>query len=326
MPCATELSVGLGVLDLEDVQLDLLAGELLEVGADALGLGAAATDHDARAGGVDVDANAVTRALDLDVAHSGAVEVRLQELADLDVLGHVVGVALSGLRRVGEPTRHVVGGDAEAEAVRVYLLAHYLLAFLVLAAGAASAASGVESTTVMWLVRFLIWNARPWARGRKRLSVVPSSTYALATYRSCSSRYSLSLSALTRAFAIAAATELADRLARRLRRELQDGEGLLGLLALDEGDDTTSLLRGHADVSHTCDGLHHFSLLLSRLAATALLVVLLVAAEGAGGREFAQLVADHGLGHEHGMCLRPSCTRSCDPAWPGRSSSDVTRS
>src|SRR5690606_27353096 len=41
-----ELSVGLGVLDLEDVQLDLLARELLEVAADALGLGATATDHD----------------------------------------------------------------------------------------------------------------------------------------------------------------------------------------------------------------------------------------------------------------------------------------
>src|ERR671913_1717075 len=40
-----------------------------------------------------------------------------------------------------------------------------------------------------------------------------------------------------------------------------------------------------------------------RLAATALLVVLLMAAEGAGGREFAQLVADHGLGHEHGDVL-----------------------
>src|SRR5918993_5359553 len=34
-------------------------------------------------------------------------------------------------------------------------------------------------------------------------------------------------------------------------------------------------------------------------AATALLVVLHVAAEGAGGREFAQFVADHALGHEH---------------------------
>src|SRR5688572_30753974 len=39
------------------------------------------------------------------------------------------------------------------------------------------------------------------------------------------------------------------------------------------------------------------------LAATTLLVVLHVAAEGAGGREFAQLVTDHALGHEHGDVL-----------------------
>src|SRR5690349_24548514 len=38
-------------------------------------------------------------------------------------------------------------------------------------------------------------------------------------------------------------------------------------------------------------------------AAAALLVVLHVAAEGAGGRELAQLVTDHGLGHEHGDVL-----------------------
>src|SRR6478735_6634076 len=38
-------------------------------------------------------------------------------------------------------------------------------------------------------------------------------------------------------------------------------------------------------------------------AAAALLVVLHVAAEGAGGREFAQFVSDHGLGHEHGDVL-----------------------
>src|SRR6188472_3825520 len=38
-------------------------------------------------------------------------------------------------------------------------------------------------------------------------------------------------------------------------------------------------------------------------AAAALLVVLHVAAEGAGGRELAQFVADHGLGHEHGDVL-----------------------
>ena len=62
-----ELRVDLGVLDLEDVQLHLLAGELLEVAADAVGLGAAAADDDAGTRGVDVDADPVTGALDLDL-------------------------------------------------------------------------------------------------------------------------------------------------------------------------------------------------------------------------------------------------------------------
>src|SRR5699024_1130200 len=46
-----------------------------------------------------------------------------------------------------------------------------------------------------------------------------------------------------------------------------------------------------------------YSSCVAASAATALLVVLHVAAEGTGGRELAQLVADHGLGHEHGDVL-----------------------
>src|SRR5690606_2600881 len=202
-----ELGLGLGVLDLEDVELDLLAGELLEVGADALGLGAAPADHDARAGGVDVDADAVTRALDLDLRHTGAVELRLQHFAALDVLGHEVGVALTGLGGGRGPPRRVGGGGAQTEAVGVDLLAHYLPAFFA-AVPSATSSSGVASTTVMWLVRLLMRNARPCARGWNRLSVVPSSTNARATTRSASSRNVFEASAFTRAFAIAAATSL----------------------------------------------------------------------------------------------------------------------
>ena len=61
--------VELGLLDLLDVELDLVvAGDLGEPGAQAVGLGAAATDDDAGTGGVHVDAEAVTGALDLDAA------------------------------------------------------------------------------------------------------------------------------------------------------------------------------------------------------------------------------------------------------------------
>ena len=71
-----QLELDLGVLDLEDVELDLLARELLELAADAVGLGATTADDDARTRGVDVDANTVARALDLDLGDACALEAR----------------------------------------------------------------------------------------------------------------------------------------------------------------------------------------------------------------------------------------------------------
>src|SRR6185312_4668326 len=68
-----QLRVDLGVLHLEDVQLHLLAGELLQRSADAVRLGATAADHDARTGGVDVDPDPVTGALDLHAGDAGAL-------------------------------------------------------------------------------------------------------------------------------------------------------------------------------------------------------------------------------------------------------------
>src|SRR6476620_4306860 len=114
-----QLAVDLGVLDLEDVELDLLARELLELAADAVGLGAAAADDDARPGGVDVDADPVTGALDLDLGDAGPLHALGHELADRDVFLDVVLVQL-----VGVPPGLVVRGDAEPEPVRVDLLTH----------------------------------------------------------------------------------------------------------------------------------------------------------------------------------------------------------
>ena len=69
--------VELGLLDLLDVELDLVvAGDLGEPGAQAVGLGAAAADDDAGTGGVHVDAQAVTGALDLDAADGGVRQLR----------------------------------------------------------------------------------------------------------------------------------------------------------------------------------------------------------------------------------------------------------
>ena len=120
-PLGDERGVELGLLDLLDVERDLvlLAGDLLEVLLQALGLGAAATDHDARAGRVDVDADAVGVALDLDAAHGRALELPGQVVADLPVLDDEVLVAA-----LLEPARLPVRRDAETETVGVYLLAH----------------------------------------------------------------------------------------------------------------------------------------------------------------------------------------------------------
>src|SRR5690606_19857218 len=109
-----QLRVGLGVLHLEDVQLHLLAGQLLQLAANALRLGAVTADHDARPRGVDVDADPVPGALDLHRGDTGPLQALQQRLADLDVLAHVVGVLL-----VGVPAALVVGRDAQPEAVRV---------------------------------------------------------------------------------------------------------------------------------------------------------------------------------------------------------------
>ncbi|OLP61926.1 hypothetical protein BJM39_21970 [Salmonella enterica subsp. enterica serovar Javiana] len=119
-----ELGVDLGVLDLEDVQLHLLARELLELATDAVGLGAATTDDDAGTRGVDVHTDAVTGALDLDAGDAGPLHALGHEFADGDVFLDVVAVALALLGGVSEPAALVLGGDAEAEAVRVDLLAH----------------------------------------------------------------------------------------------------------------------------------------------------------------------------------------------------------
>ena len=116
-----ERGVELGLLDLLDVQLDLVvAGDLREPGTKAIGLGAAAADDDAGTSGVHVDAQPVTGALDLDAADRRVRHLRHEVVADLPVLDEVVGVLA-----VAEPPALPVGGDTEAEPVRVDLLAHY---------------------------------------------------------------------------------------------------------------------------------------------------------------------------------------------------------
>ncbi len=106
------------------ISMDLLAGELLELGAHALGLGAATADHDARTGGVDVPTHTVAGALDDDAGHARTLEVLANGRADLIVLEDDVTVALADLVGVGEPARTMVLSDAQAIAKGIDLLTH----------------------------------------------------------------------------------------------------------------------------------------------------------------------------------------------------------
>src|SRR3984957_19612857 len=114
-----ELGVRLRVLDLEDVQLNLLAGQLLQVATDTVRLGAAAADDDPGTGGVDVHPDPVPGALDLHLGDARALHAFLQHPADGYILGYVILVQL-----VGVPPALEVGGDAKPEPVRVHLLPH----------------------------------------------------------------------------------------------------------------------------------------------------------------------------------------------------------
>src|SRR6185503_10915663 len=119
-----ERRVELGLLDLLDVEVDLrVAGDLQQPRTEAVGLRPATADHDAGPRGVHVDAQAVTRALDLHPADGRVRQLLAQVVADPPVLDEAVLVLLT----IGEPPRLPVGGHAEAEPVRVDLLTHVRL-------------------------------------------------------------------------------------------------------------------------------------------------------------------------------------------------------
>src|SRR4051794_5055299 len=145
----------------------------------------------------------------------------------------------------------------------------------------------------MWLVRLRIRKARPWARGRNRLRVGPSSTYAWLMNRSRRSRFLL-CSALAMALASTFATgSLADCGAKR-RTSSASSASMPRTRSMTRrhfiGVVRTNLACASAAFGGRCRVL--FS------ATTGPPVVLDVTAEGARGRELAELVPDHRLGHE----------------------------
>ena len=94
---------------------------------------------------MDVDANPVAGAFDHHVGNAGPVKVFGQIVADFDIFRKIISIFF-----IGEPVGLPVGSNAQSEAVWVNFLAHYY-----------APAFWLSTTTVMWLVRLRIWNARP---------------------------------------------------------------------------------------------------------------------------------------------------------------------
>src|SRR5699024_7525350 len=92
-----KLGVGLGVLDLENVQLHLLTSELLEPATEPIRLRTTSTDHDPRTRRVNVDTNPFAGTFDLHLGNTRTLHAGRQELADLDVLGNVVRILFVGI-------------------------------------------------------------------------------------------------------------------------------------------------------------------------------------------------------------------------------------
>src|SRR5690606_14641957 len=168
------------------------------------------------------------------------------------------------------------------------------------------------TTTVMWLVRLRICDARPCARGRNRLRVGPSSTYAAETTSVEASNASLARSALTRAFAIALSTTLRTVSPAACGANFSVATACSACLPRMRST-TRRAFWGVTRTNRAC-ALASIAVLpscvvIGRLladpssptrgsATTSLAVVLLVAAERPRRGELSELVADHRLGHE----------------------------
>ena len=115
-----ECSIEFRGLDLNDVELDArVTSDLGDHLAKLVCLGTFTTNHDARAGSVNVDAELVTGAFDLDSADCRSLETLHHRIANLPVLGEVLLVIT-----IAEPAALPIGAYAEAEAIRVDLLTH----------------------------------------------------------------------------------------------------------------------------------------------------------------------------------------------------------
>ena len=135
MLSATSWGVGIGVLDLHDVQRHLAAGHLLQRLLQGLYARAALADNHAGPGGVDADVQLGACALDVDAGDAGVRAAGVaggllgglldhlgDGLANVVIFNQVVGKILFPSVPLGAP----VQDDTDAGAVGINFLSHFI--------------------------------------------------------------------------------------------------------------------------------------------------------------------------------------------------------
>src|SRR5262249_30211760 len=115
-----QLRIELGFADFDDVDHDIAVGQLRDLLAQLLDVGALLADDDAGARGMDGDAALLVRALDDDLRHRGLLQFLEQRLADLHVF--MEERAVGGL--AGIPPRVPGAVDAKPKPDRIDFLTH----------------------------------------------------------------------------------------------------------------------------------------------------------------------------------------------------------
>ncbi len=115
-----ERRVDLGLAHFDDVQMHFRRGDLADVAAKLLDVGALLADHHARPGGVDRHAALLVRTLDHDLGDTGLLQLLGKQLADLDVFVKELAVFMTA----GEPTRIPGAVDTEPQTDRIDLVTH----------------------------------------------------------------------------------------------------------------------------------------------------------------------------------------------------------
>ena len=113
-----DVGVDLRPLDLEDVDLNILLGDLLELFLELVDLLAALSDDETRPCGVDRDGDELKGPLNDDLGDAGLRKAVGQVLADLIILGDLLGVVAA--TPVGVPST----GDTDSVGNRVSFLSH----------------------------------------------------------------------------------------------------------------------------------------------------------------------------------------------------------